>query len=134
MRVNLSDRRGSERASEGASERGGGDRQMGHLCGLAGRRLILSFAPYTPFYATLKWVGSLAPGPSKVRESERKRRVRERYGPCAREREIWGRGEKERGERGRREIEKERKGGREGESESWREAGMSWRERDIASL
>ncbi len=37
-----------------------------HLCGLAQERLIVSFAPYTPFLALLKRIGQLFPGPSKT--------------------------------------------------------------------
>ncbi len=37
-----------------------------HLCGLASQRLIVSFAPYTPFLAILKRIGQLFPGPSKT--------------------------------------------------------------------
>eukprot|EP00850_Spirogloea_muscicola_P013268 SM000089S23824 [mRNA] locus=s89:276576:279435:+ [translate_table: standard] len=37
-----------------------------HLASLAEKRLILSFAPYTPYYAILKRVGELFPGPSKA--------------------------------------------------------------------
>eukprot|EP00270_Netrium_digitus_P000560 TRINITY_DN1061_c0_g1_i1.p1 TRINITY_DN1061_c0_g1~~TRINITY_DN1061_c0_g1_i1.p1 ORF type:complete len:388 (-),score=100.61 TRINITY_DN1061_c0_g1_i1:270-1391(-) len=37
-----------------------------HLASLAESRLIVSFAPYTPFYALLKRVGELFPGPSKA--------------------------------------------------------------------
>mmetsp|Transcript_20374 Transcript_20374/g.50060 ORF Transcript_20374/g.50060 Transcript_20374/m.50060 type:complete len:294 (+) Transcript_20374:1-882(+) len=42
------------------------DDMVGHLAGLAQKRFIISFAPYTIFYAALKWVGSMAPGPSKA--------------------------------------------------------------------
>ncbi len=37
-----------------------------HLCGLSQERLIVSFAPYTPFLAFLKRVGQFFPGPSKT--------------------------------------------------------------------
>ena len=37
-----------------------------HLAGLAERRLIVSFAPYTPLLALLKSIGQLFPGPSKT--------------------------------------------------------------------
>ena len=37
-----------------------------HLASLADERLIISFAPYTPYYAVLKRIGELFPGPSKV--------------------------------------------------------------------
>ena len=37
-----------------------------HLAGLAEKRLIISFAPYTLYYSVLKRVGELFPGPSKV--------------------------------------------------------------------
>ena len=37
-----------------------------HLASLADERLIISFAPYTPYYAVLKRIGELFPGPSKA--------------------------------------------------------------------
>ena len=37
-----------------------------HLCGLTEKRLIVSFAPYTPVLAVLKSIGQLFPGPSKT--------------------------------------------------------------------
>ena len=37
-----------------------------HLCGITQERLIVSFAPYTPFLAILKRIGQLFPGPSKT--------------------------------------------------------------------
>ncbi|TGG76795.1 MAG: magnesium protoporphyrin IX methyltransferase [Aphanocapsa feldmannii 288cV] len=37
-----------------------------HLASLAERRLLVSFAPYTPLLAVLKRIGSLFPGPSKA--------------------------------------------------------------------
>ncbi len=37
-----------------------------HLCSLTEERLIISFAPYTLFLATLKKIGQLFPGPSKT--------------------------------------------------------------------
>jgi len=37
-----------------------------HLAALAQRRLIVSFAPYTPLLALLKSIGSFFPGPSKA--------------------------------------------------------------------
>ena len=37
-----------------------------HLCKLSEERLIVSFAPYTPFLALLKRIGQLFPGPSKT--------------------------------------------------------------------
>jgi magnesium-protoporphyrin O-methyltransferase len=37
-----------------------------HLAGLAQRRLIVSFAPYTPLLALLKGIGQLFPGPSRT--------------------------------------------------------------------
>lgn len=40
-----------------------------HLAGLAEKRLIVSFAPFTPYYAVLKRIGELFPGPSKVQRS-----------------------------------------------------------------
>eukprot|EP00741_Cyanophora_paradoxa_P014263 tig00020780_g13755.t1 len=39
---------------------------IAHLASLSDRRLIVSFAPYTPGLALLKKVGSLFPGPSKA--------------------------------------------------------------------
>ena len=37
-----------------------------HLASLAERRLIVSFAPFTPLLALLKGIGQLFPGPSKT--------------------------------------------------------------------
>ena len=37
-----------------------------HLASLSERRLIVSFAPYTPLLAVLKGIGQLFPGPSKT--------------------------------------------------------------------
>ena len=37
-----------------------------HLCDLTENRLIVSFAPYTPFLALLKSIGQFFPGPSKT--------------------------------------------------------------------
>ena len=37
-----------------------------HLCNLCEKRLIVSFAPYTPLLALLKRIGQLFPGPSKT--------------------------------------------------------------------
>ncbi len=37
-----------------------------HLCDLSEKRLIVSFAPYTPFLALLKAIGQFFPGPSKT--------------------------------------------------------------------
>ncbi len=37
-----------------------------HLCDLTDNRLIVSFAPYTPFLALLKTIGQFFPGPSKT--------------------------------------------------------------------
>ena len=37
-----------------------------HLCSLTKSKLIVSFAPYTPFLAFLKSIGKLFPGPSKT--------------------------------------------------------------------
>ena len=37
-----------------------------HLCDLSKYKLIVSFAPYTPFLAILKNIGKLFPGPSKT--------------------------------------------------------------------
>ncbi len=39
---------------------------IGHLADLADRRLIVSFAPYTPCYSLLKAIGGFFPGPSKA--------------------------------------------------------------------
>eukprot|EP00271_Cylindrocystis_brebissonii_P013485 TRINITY_DN33334_c0_g1_i1.p1 TRINITY_DN33334_c0_g1~~TRINITY_DN33334_c0_g1_i1.p1 ORF type:complete len:369 (+),score=82.97 TRINITY_DN33334_c0_g1_i1:131-1237(+) len=39
---------------------------IAHLASLGEKRLILSFAPYTPYYAVLKRIGELFPGPSKA--------------------------------------------------------------------
>ncbi|MFN9693502.1 MAG: magnesium protoporphyrin IX methyltransferase [Synechococcaceae cyanobacterium] len=40
-----------------------------HLASLAERRLLVSFAPYTPLLALLKGIGQLFPGPSKTTRS-----------------------------------------------------------------
>ena len=40
---------------------------ISHLAGLTEERLIISFAPYTPWLGILKRIGELFPGPSKVR-------------------------------------------------------------------
>lgn len=45
---------------------GKSDGMITHLASLATDRLILSFAPYTPYYAVLKRIGELFPGPSKA--------------------------------------------------------------------
>ena len=37
-----------------------------HLCSLSKKRLIVSFAPYTPMLALLKRIGQFFPGPSKT--------------------------------------------------------------------
>ena len=37
-----------------------------HLAALADRRLIVSFAPFTPLLAVLKGIGQLFPGPSRT--------------------------------------------------------------------
>jgi magnesium-protoporphyrin O-methyltransferase len=42
------------------------ERMVRHLAGLADRRLIVSFAPYTPALALLKRIGQLFPGPSRT--------------------------------------------------------------------
>lgn len=42
------------------------DAMVTHLARLAEKRLIISFAPYTPYYSVLKRIGELFPGPSKV--------------------------------------------------------------------
>lgn len=42
------------------------DAMVAHLASLAQQRVILSFAPYTPYYAVLKRIGELFPGPSKA--------------------------------------------------------------------
>ncbi|GFH10692.1 uncharacterized protein HaLaN_06051 [Haematococcus lacustris] len=42
------------------------DAMVRHLASLADTRLIVSFAPYTPYYAVLKRIGELFPGPSKA--------------------------------------------------------------------
>lgn len=39
---------------------------ISHLASLSERRLVLSFAPKTPYYSVLKRIGELFPGPSKV--------------------------------------------------------------------
>lgn len=42
------------------------DGMIQHLASLADKRLILSFAPKTPYYSVLKRIGELFPGPSKA--------------------------------------------------------------------
>jgi len=42
------------------------EQMVRHLAGLARRQLVVSFAPYSPSLALLKWVGQLFPGPSKT--------------------------------------------------------------------
>ncbi|MFO8041534.1 MAG: magnesium protoporphyrin IX methyltransferase [Sodalinema sp.] len=42
------------------------DEMLSHLCSLAESRVILSFAPKTPWLTVLKKVGELFPGPSKT--------------------------------------------------------------------
>ncbi|KAF6258914.1 magnesium protoporphyrin IX S-adenosyl methionine O-methyl transferase chloroplast precursor [Scenedesmus sp. NREL 46B-D3] len=42
------------------------DAMIGHLASLAEQRLIISFAPKTPYYTVLKRIGELFPGPSKA--------------------------------------------------------------------
>lgn len=42
------------------------DAMIGHLASLAEQRLIISFAPKTPYYSVLKRIGELFPGPSKA--------------------------------------------------------------------
>lgn len=42
------------------------DAMIAHLASLAEERLILSFAPKTFYYALLKRIGELFPGPSKA--------------------------------------------------------------------
>ncbi|CAG9463690.1 unnamed protein product [Pedinophyceae sp. YPF-701] len=42
------------------------DAMVSHLASLADKKLILSFAPKTPYYSVLKRIGELFPGPSKA--------------------------------------------------------------------
>ena len=42
------------------------EQMVEHLASLAQRRLLVSFAPYTPLLAVLKRIGELFPGPSKT--------------------------------------------------------------------
>ena len=42
------------------------EEMVGHLCSLSEKRLIVSFAPYTPLLALLKRIGQFFPGPSKT--------------------------------------------------------------------
>lgn len=51
----------------GASAQDKADNMVKHLASLSERRLVVSFAPYTPYYAVLKRIGEFFPGPSKVR-------------------------------------------------------------------
>jgi magnesium-protoporphyrin O-methyltransferase len=39
---------------------------VAHLASLSKEKVILSFAPKTPFYSVLKRIGELFPGPSKA--------------------------------------------------------------------
>jgi hypothetical protein len=43
------------------------DAMISHLASLSDRRLVVSFAPKTPYYSVLKRIGELFPGPSKVK-------------------------------------------------------------------
>ncbi len=61
------------------------DAMIRHLAGLAEERLVISFAAYTPYYAVLKRIGELFPGPSKVRLA----RVRARVCNRARSGSVW---------------------------------------------
>lgn len=59
------------------------DAMIAHLASLADQRLIISFAPKTPYYSILKRIGELFPGPSKVGEGNTiKRAVDERCWCC----------------------------------------------------
>jgi magnesium-protoporphyrin O-methyltransferase len=42
------------------------DAMVAHLASLADRRVVVSFAPWTPQYALLKRIGELFPGPAKA--------------------------------------------------------------------
>lgn len=42
------------------------DAMIQHLASLSDRRLVVSFAPKTPYYSVLKRIGELFPGPSKA--------------------------------------------------------------------
>jgi hypothetical protein len=42
------------------------DAMVAHLASLSKEKVILSFAPKTPFYSVLKRIGELFPGPSKA--------------------------------------------------------------------
>jgi magnesium-protoporphyrin O-methyltransferase len=42
------------------------EQMVGHLASLAKRKLVVSFAPYTPLLAALKRIGDFFPGPSKA--------------------------------------------------------------------
>lgn len=42
------------------------DAMVSHLASLSDRRLVVSFAPKTPYYSVLKRIGELFPGPSKA--------------------------------------------------------------------
>jgi len=56
------------------------DAMIRHLAGMAEKRLVISFAPYTPYYAVLKRIGELFPGPSKVRLARVRARVWDKAG------------------------------------------------------
>ena len=55
-----------------------------HLASLSERRLVVSFAPYTPYYAVLKRIGELFPGPSKARGGARRAHGCRRVAPARR--------------------------------------------------
>ena len=55
-----------ENKQETVTQQDKADAMVTHLASLAEHRLIISFAPYTPYYAVLKRIGELFPGPSKV--------------------------------------------------------------------
>ncbi len=42
------------------------EEMVNHLCGLSEEKLIVSFAPYTPFLAVLKKIGQFFPGANKT--------------------------------------------------------------------
>ena len=54
----------SQRRAPAAQERV--DEMIAHLAGLAEERIVLSFAPSTPYYEVLKRVGELFPKGAKV--------------------------------------------------------------------
>eukprot|EP00960_Hanusia_phi_P061232 764783-Hanusia_phi.AAC.11 len=62
----ISEAMANEGAAPARALKGSVTFETADLESLNAKRFIISFAPFTPFYAALKFVGSLAPGPSKA--------------------------------------------------------------------